>query len=546
MADPESEDLDALRRRLAETEERLAETRSALDEARETARVLNESTPLGRALWRPGSPLSYCNERLAEICGLPLETIRSPDFDFLSLYSDADREIIRDNIRRRFDGEDVGPYALRLHAGDGSVKTVEIHNAVVSIGGSPWFQVQVLDVTARREAEDALRALETENRQRQKLEAVGTLATGIAHDFNNLLTVILGHTELLERRATADADRRHTEKVRGAVGQCRELIRNLLVFGRRQPMHPRVLDLGAFVRDLKTLLRRVVEETVRIEVKTADRRQPIFVDGTSLEQVLLNLAINARDAMPDGGTLCIRTDHVRVDPETAASHASLEPGAYAVLEVSDDGCGIAEEDLANVFDPFWTTKGPGKGTGLGLATTYGIVRQAGGTIEIESLPGQGTTVRVLLPELEEGARPAREVPVDVPHVEPAGEGTVLVVEDDPEVRAVLEHKLRDAGYDVESATDGREALERIRARGEVDVVVSDVVMPRMGGFELSRVLAREIPDLPVVLLTGYADRSFEGPWPVLEKPVRRRDLLAAMSSVLGKTGRGRNPSGSAT
>jgi len=390
----------------------------------------------------------------------------------------------------------------------------------------------IADITARKALEDQLR-------QAQKMEALGKLAGGVAHDFNNLLTVIAGYAESLRAEVPPDSEASHdAEQVLAGTARASALTRQLLAYSRRQVLQPQVVELAETVDHLGDLLRRLIGEDVALVTVSADGDTRVRVDRGQIEQVILNLAVNARDAMPEGGTLTITTQRVEVDAALAALHPELAPGPYVAMSVRDSGVGMSDEVRIRAFDPFFTTKELGKGTGLGLSTVYGIVSQSGGGVWIESQPGAGTTVRVYLPRIDS---PVDALP-SLPRSAPAARGgaKVLLVEDEEAVRRLARRALSAAGYEVLEAGNGSEALEVSRAAGGIDVLVTDVVMPRMGGLDLARQLLPERPQLRVLFTSGYPNdalqlRDLPGlesdflPKPfALEELVRRvRTLLAA-------------------
>jgi PAS domain S-box-containing protein len=359
------------------------------------------------------------------------------------------------------------------------------------------------DLTERKRLEDHLR-------QAQKLESIGRLAGGVAHDFNNLLTAILGHVELgqkaLEAGHPLHAD---LAEVHRAGMRAANLTRQLLAFARQQMIEPRLVDLNGLLSGMDALLRRLAGETVTIRTELAPRLWAVRADPGQLEQVAMNLVVNARDAMPNGGTLTIRTTHARVRPDEPAADGSVPAGDYVLLEVADSGVGMSESVRSRIFEPFFTTKEKGRGTGLGLATSYGIVKQSGGYISASSREGEGTMFRIYLPRVEGEpvAADERAVPAGALVARP-GE-TILVVEDEPAVRAVAVRTLRNAGYAVLEAIDGEHGLEVASAHpGKIDMVLTDVVMPRLGGRELIEQLKPIRPKLRTLFTSGYTDDAF--------------------------------------
>ena len=398
---------------------------------------------------------------------------------------------------------------------------------------------------ADRERAEAERARLAELLQRaQKIDSLGRLAGGVAHDFNNLLTVITGHADLISVQLGND-DPLHDSvtEIKAAAVRAGELTRQLLAFSRRQLLQPRVLDLNASIRESTKMLRRLLGEDVELATVLDTALARIKADPGQLDQVLVNLAVNARDAMPRGGKLTIETRNVTVDAEEAQRHPSFQPGTYVLLAVSDTGAGIADKDMPYIFEPFFTTKGQGQGTGLGLSMVYGIVKQSGGWIWAYSEPGRGTTFKIYLPRVE-----ARLTPVD-PAAEPdspRGSETILVVEDDETVRKLTCHVLRKHGYEVMEASNGGEALLTCEAHREpIPLLISDVVMPRMSGPELAARLQTLHPEMRVLYTSGYTDAavvrhglSEDTMW-FLQKPFTPSQLARKVRDVLDHPGHDR-------
>ncbi len=366
----------------------------------------------------------------------------------------------------------------------------------------------IREIEERRAAEEALRKSEEELRHAQKLEAVGRLAGGIAHDFNNLLTAIIGYADLLTHEPNDDATvRQHAELIRQAGDQAATLTRQLLAFSRKQILHPKVIDLNKLVVEMEKLLRRVIGE--QFDLKTFPHAEDgrVKADPSQLETVILNLGVNARDAMPDGGKLAIRTGNIQVDGEKLSNLSNpLSSGKYVVLSVTDTGVGMDEQTRSRIFEPFFTTKGPGQGTGLGLATVYGIVRQSGGAIGVESELGRGSTFSIFLPR--ENAAVDYFKPSSTPIERTTDSETVLVVEDEAMVRQFVCDVLEEHGYKVLSALDGCEALEIARRHeGRIDLLITDVVMPQMNGQELADAISEFRPETKVLFVSGYSDNE---------------------------------------
>jgi signal transduction histidine kinase/CheY-like chemotaxis protein len=363
------------------------------------------------------------------------------------------------------------------------------------------------EISERIQAEVALRHSEEQLRQSQKMEAVGRLAGGIAHDFNNLLTAITGYGDLLLRRlGEGSPQRREAQAISKAAQRATELTAQLLAFSRQQVLQPRVLDLREIVSEIGMMLERVIGEHIELVTEVAPEIGAVRADPGQVHQVLLNLAVNAHDAMPEGGKLTIAACNVTVTSGHATSTAGVPPGAYVMLVVKDTGCGMDEATRARMFEPFFTTKVPGKGTGLGLSTVYGIVKQSGGHITVDSAPGRGSTFHVYFPEVVgvvvEPLRRSEEEPLE----STSGTETILLVEDDDSVRDLAREVLELSGYTVCQARNGLEALSVLEAGAEpIDLMVTDLVMPQLGGRDLVQRVAPAHPELRVLYLSGYAD-----------------------------------------
>jgi PAS domain S-box-containing protein len=395
----------------------------------------------------------------------------------------------------------------------------------------------------RRDEELARATREARIAQSRRLESLGQLAGGVAHDFNNLLGVILNYAEFvadeLEEGTSAHTD---VVEIRKAAERATDLTRQLLIFSRREVVKPTPVDLNEVVRDVERLLRRTLGEHVELVVNPGQGLPAVLADPGQIEQVLVNLAVNARDAMPDGGRLRIETREVELDGDFLREHPELSPGRYVRLTVADDGVGMEPEIAARAFEPFFSTKSRGEGTGLGLATVYGIVTGAGGQISLYTEPGEGTVFRVHLPAVDS--------PVPGSSVEPADDLTslgerVLLVEDEDAVRDLAKRILTEAGYWVTATSAGGEALALLEdPKREFDVLISDVVMPGMRGVELARRAAQLRPKLPVLMMSGYTtpldeeDRVALAEAPLLEKPFSRRDLLGEVRRLIDDRGEG--------
>ena len=427
---------------------------------------------------------------------------------------------------------------LRVRHRDGSWRTLEtVGTSLIDDPAVRGIVVNSRDVTERREAEAALRRSEQQLLQVQKMEAVGRLAGGVAHDFNNLLTAIRGNAELLLADLPPDSvSREDVEEIRRAADRAAALTRQLLAFSRRQVLQPRMLDLNQSVGEMERMMRRLLGEDVELVTRLAPGLRRVRADPAQVEQVILNLAVNARDAMPGGGVLMVSTSNMDLGEELRRRFAYVVPGQYVLLEVGDTGYGMDARTLEMAFEPFFTTKPTGKGTGLGLSMVYGIVKQSGGYVWIDSEPGRGTRVRVYLP-VATGADDPEEVVVPVPRAR--GRGTVLLVEDEETVRRIAERVLTRGGYTVLTAGEGAEAVALSRQHsGVIQVLVTDLVMPRMNGSDLAQRLMAERPGLRVLFISGYdrdAARS-QGPMETgtdfIEKPFSPELLLERVGRLM--------------
>jgi two-component system cell cycle sensor histidine kinase/response regulator CckA len=382
-----------------------------------------------------------------------------------------------------------------------------------------------------------MKRLEEQLQQSQKLEAVGRLAGGVAHDFNNLVQVISGYVELLEKRVEEDPKaQEYASKIKAAAFRAGGLTQQLLAFSRKQLQHMRVLDINETVSQVCSILDRVLGENVDILLRLAPQPAAIKGDETQVEQILMNLAVNARDAMPNGGKLIIETGHVVVDDACAKQAAGLAPGEYVMLVVSDTGTGMAADTLSHAFEPFFTTKEPGKGTGLGLAMVYGIVKQSGGHVSVYSEVGKGSSFRIYLPACHQVAneRPA----IANPHATGGGE-TILLVEDETPVRDLARVLLEKLGYHVIAASNAKAALELATSFSDsLHLLLTDVVMPGSSGRQLAEKLSVTLPNMKVLYMTGYTDDALlhhqllESSVSILRKPFTREHLAIAVRNTL--------------
>jgi signal transduction histidine kinase/CheY-like chemotaxis protein len=484
--------------------------------------------------WYAGEAVAECNPVLAEMYGLqagyglvpiPLATLYPPG----DLASD---QVLQAFISRGHRCSGVETREQR----NGDAPKIFTHDliGVIEDGRLRRIWGTRRDVTLERQLDERIA-------QSQRLESVGRLAGGIAHDFNNLLTVILADTETIQSRlGPDDAEAREIES---AARRAADLTRQLLAFSRGQVLRPTVLDLNEVISSFETMLRRVIGEDIDLRLRLAEHLDPVEADAGQIERVIMNLVVNARDAMPNGGILELRTECVELDEEYVHQRPGVRRGRHVMIAVSDTGVGMSEEVRRQAFEPFFTTKPKGRGTGLGLASVYGVVRQSGGDISLYTEPGRGTTVKVYLPSAEghlaeRPAAPSRKAGVA------ASGGRVLLVEDDPAVRKMVRRSLGILGYSVLEAPDGEAALGQMRdADGQVDVVLTDMVMPGMSGIDLVGQLRSRWPGLGVVMMSGYTGDTYvdsEGLPPdvgFLEKPFAVADLQRTIQSAIAARAR---------
>jgi PAS domain S-box-containing protein len=511
---------DVTERKRAESVQRAAEEhfRSAFD-----------SAPIGMCLAGIDGRTLQVNAALTDITG----------------HSEA--ELLRRSLPDIVHPDDVGKYGncigelscsrrthqmeLRFVHRDGRVVRTNLSVSFVSDGsGAPLHYIlQIEDITERGKLEDQLR-------QAQKMEAVGQLAGGVAHDFNNILSVIQSYGRFVLEAIDPD-DPAHTdaEEIVKAGDRATALVRQLLTFSRREISNPVVLNLNGAISGIERLLRRTIGEDIQLTTRLSEDAPQTTIDTANFEQIIMNLALNARDAMPSGGLLSIHTDRVDAGGEDSIS-PTLAPGAYAQITISDTGQGMSSEVLERIYEPFFTTKSRGRGTGLGLSTVYGIVQQAGGDISVSSEPGRGTTFRILLPACDEGLPDYDEAASEA--ATPGRNETVLVVEDEGSVRRLIERVLRAHGYRVLAAASGSEAIDMSRRSERIDLLVSDVVMPQMSGVNVAETVKSMHPHVEVLFMSGYPDETvahlgvLDGVENYIQKPFSTEKLLGKMRVAL--------------
>jgi two-component system cell cycle sensor histidine kinase/response regulator CckA len=517
----------------------LKQAEEALRRSEADARSLMHEAPYGIYRVTRDGKLLHVNPALVRMLGYDSE-VELVQRDFAT-------EVYRDPRARARLLEKYG-HKKDFREAEAEWKKKDGHPILVRLSGRPvlnndaqlaYYEVFAEDITERR-------SLEKQLLQSQKMDAIGRLAGGIAHDFNNLLGVILGHSELVEERSQCDPRlRKSAEAIRIAAERAAGLTMQLLAFSRKQIIDPKILDVNAALKQMEKLLRRVVNEDIQIVMKLKTRLGRVKMDPGQLDQVIMNLVLNARDAMPDGGKLILQTEDVTLDGSYVDQHLGAAPGDYVMFSVSDTGTGMDESTLSHIFEPFFTTKEKGKGTGLGLSMVYGIVKQANGYVMPYSELGNGTTMKIYLPR-------APQEPVPIEHAAasreaaPRGNETILLVEDESALRELAREILQDSGYVVLEAAGGEQALELLRdSQTKIDLLLTDVVMPGLGGNELAKRLASAHPNMKVLYMSGYADDVVahkgilaEGTV-LIQKPFTKATLLQNVRRSLDQTSRER-------
>jgi PAS domain S-box-containing protein len=511
-------------------EERLRRSEALLLATQRIARIGSWELDLSSRTEIDTNPLRWSDE-CYRVFGYEPGTIEVTNDLFWSRVHPDDRDRIQAAVRHAIETGSVYSIEHRIVLGDGTERIVLERAELIheeKTGRPLKFIGTIQDITDRKMAEERLTEL-------QKMEAVGRLAGGIAHDFNNLLTVILGYGGLLRSLLPEGSDVEVlVNEMMSAGNRAAALTRQLLAFSRRQVLRPRVLDLNETIAEMSVMLERLIGEHIDLRTTLRPGVYRVLVDPGQIEQVLMNLVVNAREAMPAGGRITIETGNVDLSEAACRSITELEPGPYAMIAVSDTGCGMDAETLAHVFDPFFTTRSDRGGTGLGLATVYGIVKQSLGHITVTSQPREGTVFTILLPRTAE----PRGEPPDEPE-KPTGGGSesILLVEDEDAVRRLTAEVLREAGYRVADARSGQAALELFHSHGErFDLLVTDVVMPGMSGRDLAHRLRGRQPGLPVLFLSGYTEEHDEvEPDLLLPKPFTTETLRRHVRAVLDRS-----------
>ncbi len=490
----------------------------------------------------PGQRTEFISGYAEPMLGYSVQQWSSTPGFWLRIVHPEDRDRAAREAAGFFASGKSGIHQFRTIAKDGRVVWVEAHSTVVfdDKGNRAGMRGVILDITASKEAEQARARLEEQLRHAQRMESIGRLAGGVAHDFNNLLTTINGYAELVLTELEPESPLRASlDEIRKAGERAAELTHQLLAFSRRQIIQPRNIALNSLIREDTKLLKRLLGEDIELEAILDPELGQIRGDQGQMHQVILNIAINARDAMPQGGKLALETRNVTVGEGNAREHPSLQPGSYVMLSMSDTGVGMDSETKSRIFEPFFTTKEKEKGTGLGLSMVYGIIEQCGGSILVDSEPGLGTTIRIYLPRIEEPAAQSAEARAEPGN--PRGSETVLVVEDDDTVRHITCQVLRDLGYKVLEAANGDEALRVSEAhRGQIPLLITDMVMPQMDGRELAARMRHLRPEMRVLYMSGYTDDALVRRGPLepgmsfLQKPFTGRELAQTARRILDR------------
>jgi two-component system cell cycle sensor histidine kinase/response regulator CckA len=473
------------------------------------------------------------NDQMYELYGLSKETLRMSREAWGKCVHPDDLASVLEELRAAFIGEREFDTEFRIVHPDGETKFIKANALVIrdEAGNAIRMIGMNQDITERRQMEEQLR-------QAQKMEAIGQLAGGVAHDFNNILTAIYGHCSVLQMKMGKDSPfRRDVDQIYGAAERAANLTRSLLAFSRKQIMNPKKVNLNEIVMNVGKMLTRIIGEDIRLKAICRGKPLGVFADRGQIEQVLMNLATNARDAMPGGGTLTIETGLQEIDDSFIHAYGYGEVGSYAVLSVSDTGKGMDAETRKKIFDPFFTTKEVGKGTGLGLSIVYGVIKQHNGYINVYSEPDEGSTFRIYLPQVHDEADEIEEEVV--PEYPRMGSETVLVAEDDATIRELAGSILREFGYDVILARDGEDAVEKFKAcKEKIAIIVMDMIMPRKSGKEAFEEIRKVRSDIRIIFMSGYSpdllhDRGiFDSNEEVLIKPIHPLELVRRVRAVL--------------
>ncbi|HET7544254.1 MAG TPA: response regulator [Polyangiaceae bacterium] len=520
---------------------RLIESRraaeAALRESEERFRVFFESSPDACKFVTSEGTFIDINRAAEEMFGYRRDEVVGKTVPELGLFHEDSLPVARTMTNECLEGRSCPPTELTVVHRSGRETVVEARTVTVSFRNGLAILTALRDISARKQAEIAQRRLEEQLRQASKMEAVGRLAGGVAHDFNNLLTGIRGFTDILIS-GVSEGDPAHADllEIQRATQRAANLTGQLLAFSRKQMVEPVVLDLNHLLSGAMGILERLIGEDVQVVFRPGSKLHAVRIDPSGMEQVLINLAVNARDAMPEGGQLSIETCEVDVDAEMCRSHLDARPGRYLLLSVTDTGVGMSEGVRSRLFEPFFTTKGPGRGTGLGLSIIYGIVQQGGGFVLVDSGLGRGSTFRIYLPAVLE---PPAAVGASAEPELAKGNETILLVEDEVLVRTLVSKFLHGQGYRVLSAARGSDAIQlAAEQRNRIDLLLSDVVLPNMNGRQIYERLAQTIPKLKVLFMSGYTENIIaphgvlEGGFYFVQMPFSLKELASKVREAL--------------
>lgn len=520
-------ELESANRQLTEANAANLEIAASLRRSEERLRLITDGVPANIGYFDSQQIFRYANRGYSEWFGLPIEEIVGRSAE--SILGPLVWPGVRDNVARALRGNPVSyEYSLPRPDGQPVFARSTLAPEFAPDGTVLGCFVLALDVTEQKRTQAALA-------QAQKMESIGQLTGGIAHDFNNMLTVVIGNLAVLREQYDRNTELdEHLDSALQASRRGVDLVKRLLAFSRQQPLAPKTLDIVLLVKEMEKLIRRSLPESIALTMQSSEQSLLAHIDPNQLDSALLNLVLNARDAMPEGGSIRIELGSTCVS-ESSAQNQELLPGNYVSITVSDDGLGMDASTLARVFEPFFTTKAFGKGSGLGMAMVYGFAKQSGGSARISSLPGLGTSVSLLVP----GVAEATEI-IDASETLPKSDGNaerlVLLVEDDAEVRRIVRRQLTSLGYPVLEAGDGREALGMIENVPSISIILSDIVMPGgIDGWELARLAQKIRPETRIVLMSGYAyghsDEDIEDPeLPMLSKPFEKSQLATMLQA----------------
>jgi len=533
---------------LADANRELKESRQAalktMEDALETSRKLQESEDKYRQLIEQSSDAIYLfhnnrfeivNQKFCSIFSTTPVEVANPDFDLLASIAEEAKLLVEQQLKYAKKGETPeSTYEFAVISQDGKKTILEASVSSIKYEHDYAIQGILRDITERKQLEEQLH-------QSQKMEAIGQLAGGVAHDFNNILTVIAGYSEiLLTRIGRSSAEYGAVQQIREAGNRAASLTRQLLAFSRKQILKPQTINLNDLITNLEKMLGRLIGEDVDLTTYLAADLAMIKADPGQIEQVIVNLAVNARDAMPKGGKLTIETDNINLDETYINKHRDIQAGNYVLLTISDNGIGMDKATQKRVFEPFFTTKSRDKGTGLGLATVYGIIKQSGGNILVYSEPDKGTVFKIYLPMVEETVVTAKEKAEIREKL--SGSETILVVEDEEPVLGLIEKALKQFGYHLITARDGFEAINKVKNfEGTIHLLLSDVVMPNLSGKELSLKIKKLHPETRICFMSGYTDNAIvhhgvlDENTNFIQKPFSPDVLLKKLREVLDRT-----------